>query len=356
MNKNELRKISAQFRRIAAQFLSMESEEEFNYLLDFMDFIDNNTVLFDYITKCKNQDFDIDKAINEKGNWRPLVLPAGTEQVVSFVYQLLVYLRHNPTKFRGLIFNYSPSNSFREKYQAFTRKTVSPFINYLLSYLEVCLIDADNIDIDGKKSKPKIFLSYCSKDKAIADVVDTKLQELLLPYGIYISRDERDVMYRESFRDFMNSIEDHDFVVMIVSDSYLKSKACMYEVLEIMKSRKYENKMLFIVISEDERKYYSEIDKSFLIGANVYDIAGRISYAQYWEKEKAKLEKLIDDIPNPLNKIEPIKELKIIQKILLDIDEFTSMLADRKGIPFYKMLESDFKPIINVLTSQISLE
>ena len=355
MNKNELRKISAQFRRISAQFLSMESEEEFNYLIDLMDFIDNNPVLIDYVTKCKTQVFDIEKAISDKGNWRPLVLPAGTEQVISFVYQLLDYCRLNPNKFRGLIFNYSSSKTYSEKYQAFTRKTVAPFINYLLSYLEVCLIDAENATTNDKASNTKIFLSYCSKDAPIADIVDTKLQELLSPHGIYISRDERDVMYRESFSAFMNSIDDHDFVVMIVSDSYLKSKACMYEVLETMKSRKYENKILFIILSDDDRKYYSKINNNFLVGANVYDVSGRIAYAQYWEQEKTRLEKLIADIPNSLNKIEPIKELKIISKILLDIDEFTSMLADRKGIPFQKMLESNFKPIIDVLTSQSSL-
>jgi hypothetical protein len=352
MNKNELRKTSSQFRRISSQFLSMESDEEFSYLLDLIDFIDNNAVLIDYVKKCKVQDYDIDKAISEKSTWRPLVLPAGTEQVVSFVYQMLDFFRIYPEKLRGMIFYYSPANSFSEKYQAFARKTVAPFINYLLSYLEICLIDAAEVDhTNNHETKPKIFLSYCSKDAAIADIVDAKLQEMLSPYGIYVSRDERDVMYRESFNAFMKSIEEHDFVVMIVSDSYLKSRPCMYEVLETMKSRKYENKMLFIVLSEDEREYYKDITEDFLVGANVYDISGRIAYSQYWQQVSSNLERLIDEIPDVLNKIEPAKELKTVRKICIDIDEFTSMLADRRGIPFRRMLADNFKPILEVLIS-----
>ncbi|CAH1208561.1 hypothetical protein PAECIP111892_03134 [Paenibacillus auburnensis] len=74
----------------------------------------------------------------------------------------------------------------------------------------------------------------------------------------------------------MNSIDEHDFVVMIISDSYLKSRACMYEVLETMK--------------------------------NVYDISGRVSYAKYWVQEEKKLQKLIESIDSPLNQIKPIKE------------------------------------------------
>ena len=76
MNKNELRKISAQFRRISAQFLSMESEEEFNYLIDLMDFIDNNPVLIDYVTKCKTQVFP--KSVNFYESFRNLIPETGS--------------------------------------------------------------------------------------------------------------------------------------------------------------------------------------------------------------------------------------------------------------------------------------
>ncbi|WP_181593104.1 toll/interleukin-1 receptor domain-containing protein [Paenibacillus sp. YN15] len=351
MNKKIIRKTSSQFRRISAQFLSMESEEEFNFLEDLLNFIDGDVILSDYIKKCSINQYDIAATISEKPTWRPLVLPSGIEQVVSYVYQLLNYFKENPNKFRGMVLYYTSDKSYREKYQAFTRKTVAPFINYLLNYLEVCLIDADIDDSNEQNKNTKVFLSYCSKDSAIADIVDTQLQEVLIPYGIYISRDERDVMYKESFKDFMNSIEEHDFVVMIVSDSYLKSRPCMYEVLEIMKNRKYEKKMLFIVLSENERPFYKGIDDDFLVGANVYNVAGRIAYAKYWAREESNLQELIQSIDSPLNTIEPIKELKIIKKILMDIDEFTSMLADRKGISFQKMKESNFAPIIELLVS-----
>ncbi|MBT2700439.1 toll/interleukin-1 receptor domain-containing protein [Bacillus sp. ISL-40] len=350
MNRNELRKISSQFRRISAQFLSMESDDEFNFLIDLINFIDENSVLTDYVNRCKDVVYDIEKSLSEKSNWRPLVLPAGTEQVISYVYQLLSYFRQNPNSFRGTLFYYS-SGDYSEKYQVFTRKTVAPFINYLISYLEVCLIDAEDF-IEPKEDKSKVFLSYCSKDIEIADMVDAKLQELLTPHGVYISRDERDVLYRDSFRMFMNSIAEHDFVVMIISDSYLKSRPCMYEVLETMKSQKYVSKMLFIVLSENERECYKNITNDFIVGANIYDVSGRVAYARYWAHEESKLNMLIEEIADPLNKIEPIKELKTIRKILMDIDEFTSMLAERRGIPLQTMKATNYQAIVDSILTK----
>lgn len=348
MNKNQLRKTSAQFRRISGQFLSMESEEEFNYLLSLLEFIDNDVILSEYINKCSTTKFDIEGILNQKANWRPLTLPSSTEELISFVYQLLDFFRNNPSKLFGTILMYSSSNTFSDKYKAFTRKTVAPFINYLLGYLETCIIDAK----EDLEYKPKqIFLSYCSKDNVIADIVDERLTSLLTPYGIHISRDIRDVKYKESFRQFMNNIEQHDYVIMIVSDSYLKSRPCMYEVVETMKNSRYENKMLFIVLSEKERKYYKNIDNDFVVGANVYDTEGRIRYSSYWQEKEDLISKLIQGISDPLNIIEPAKELKIIKKIRLDIDDFTSMLSDRKGIPFETMYEDNFKQILDIVTN-----
>ncbi|MFC0525763.1 toll/interleukin-1 receptor domain-containing protein [Pontibacillus salicampi] len=345
MNRKELRKISSQFRRISGQILSMESSEEFNFLVDVVNFIDDNPILIDYVNKCKIEVYDIEKCLSEKSNWRPLALPPGAEPVISFVYQLLSHFMENTNTFHGTVFYYSTGN-YSEKYQAFTRKTVAPFINYLISYLEVCLIDAqDSVDI--KENKSKVFLSYCSKDIEIADMVDSKLQELLTPHGVYMSRDERDVLYRDSFRMFMDSIEEHDFVVMIISDSYLKSRPCMYEVLETMRSKKYASKMLFIVLSENDRGFYKNINSKLKVGADIYDVSGRVSYSGYWANEESKLKNLLEEISDPLNTIELIKELKIIRKILMDIDEFTSMLSVRRGIPLQTMISTNYQEIVD---------
>lgn len=41
----------------------------------------------------------------------------------------------------------------------------------------------------------------------------------------------------------MQSIVNMDYVVFLISDSYLKSANCMYEVLEVMKDKNYKEKI-----------------------------------------------------------------------------------------------------------------
>ena len=83
-----------------------------------------------------------------------------------------------------------------------------------------------------------MFLSYCQKDKGIADIIDTKLPRI--ERKIEITRDIRAVGYGESFSAFMQTIADKDFVISIVSDRYLKSRNCMYEVCELMRDRRFK--------------------------------------------------------------------------------------------------------------------
>ncbi len=107
------------------------------------------------------------------------------------------------------------------------------------------------------EGKVTLFLSYCSKDESIANIIDNDLHEQIGDI-LKITRYTRDVGYRESFKEFMNRIGEHDYVLSIVSDSYLKSAACMYEVGEVLNDHNFTEKLLFVVLSEEDRACYSD--------------------------------------------------------------------------------------------------
>lgn len=209
---------------------------------------------------------------------------------------------------------------------------------------DIFVINDSNNRVEKLEQKT-VFLSYCQKDSCIADLVEENIGIKLR--AITVTRDVRDVKYKESFSEFMQSIGQHDFVITIISDKYLKSRNCMYEALEVMRDRKFHNKLLFIVISDNDITYYNKMDLP--IKANIYSIEGQTEYLKYWQSEEEKIIKYIEAINNPLLSGEHVEELKIIKKIQIDIQEFMRYLRDRKGVSLEDMINSEFKEIRSII-------
>lgn len=195
--------------------------------------------------------------------------------------------------------------------------------------------------------KYTLFLSYASCDEPIADLIEKAIKEQVKE-KIAISRYTK-IGYKNSFRAFMNSIQDHDYVLCIVSDSYLKSKACMYEVGETIKDHHFRDKMVFVILSEKERKYYVNSSPD-VIAPEIYDSNGRAKYIRYWKRKFEDMEKEITEIKNYEATRQLSQELNEIGNIFRnDIGEFVSYLADANGLTFEKLKESNFNEIINII-------
>ena len=343
MTQKELRKISLNYRTLSSQMLKIDSQSEIYCIQMFFDFITNTTVLFDYITSCHTTDYDF-KDIFEKKGWNDVLqLPANQKDMVDYGYQLLKYILDGPKQLFALGQGYTRSNKFKDAIESFMRKAVEPFVVALRSFLEMELIEGDEKEDDAQSGKKTIFLSYCHKDSDIADLIDERLG-MLIKDNATISRDIRDVEYHESFKKFMQSIERHDYVITIISDSYIKSRNCMYEVLEVVKDSNFADKLIYIVLENGDSQYY-KTKPTVDIGADVYSTNAQTEYSKYWKRQEQDLQRQIDELGDPIYAITQIKEKKHIQKILLDLPEFIEFVRDRKAIPLSKYLEDDFSEI-----------
>ncbi|MCS6130770.1 signal transduction protein [Clostridium botulinum] len=191
----------------------------------------------------------------------------------------------------------------------------------------------------------KVFLSYCHKDSCIADIIENKIVEID-GSKIEISRDTRKVKYKDSLDEYMQSIKDHDFVISIVSDGYFRSIPCMYEVAELMRDRNYYDKLLFVIISDEDIKFYE--NKDIKIKADIYS-NNRFDYIKYWEDEKIKIDNKVAEFKNPALMLELTEESKQLEIISLNVGTFIARLKDGLGESFKNMLSSDFKNIISII-------
>lgn len=199
--------------------------------------------------------------------------------------------------------------------------------------------------VEESKGPSTLFISYTECDTPIVDIIEEKIREKLQD-KIKISR-YTGLKYKDSFKEFMDTIQEHDYVLTVVSDTYLRRQACMYEVGEIIKDHHYKDKLLFVVLSENERKYYGD-NIPEKVGPNIYGGAvARLEYIEFWKDKFDKLQKMMSNIGDYEATSEATKDLKVIGQIYRkDMGEFLQFLSDENGKNFQKLFENEFEDII----------
>ncbi len=115
--------------------------------------------------------------------------------------------------------------------------------NQLGRYCTHCL----KIEYLGKKENityPKGFISYSWKHKELIDSICSIIKNK----GVQILRDSCDLNSGESIREFMEQINNVDFVIMIITPEYLKSINCMYEAVQATKNLTIRKKKILTIV------------------------------------------------------------------------------------------------------------
>lgn len=189
----------------------------------------------------------------------------------------------------------------QEKYQMYC-----DLIDEVNNYIDLYNGETKNEHFDDEKINTCIFLSYCWEDSETADKIETYFTDR----GIEIKRDIRDIGEWKSIRKFMESIRNQDYAVFIISDKYLKSTNCMFEVLEMMKEQVYKEKIFPVVLE-----------------SKVYDPLERVEYIKYWEHEYKKLEQAVKSI-DICSSPELVLELRKVKQICVSISEFMGLISN----------------------------
>ncbi len=155
--------------------------------------------------------------------------------------------------------------------------------------------------------KTNIFLSYCWDDSNEADKIYDYFKS---SQNIELHRDTIDIGKWGSIKEYMQSISNMDYTILLISESYLKSANCMYEVLEVMRDRNYRDKIFPAVI-------YS----------GIYSPITRAKYVKHWQDEFRELENTLKEI-NVQNLGKLNEDLKRRQDISSNIADFLDVVSD----------------------------
>jgi hypothetical protein len=185
------------------------------------------------------------------------------------------------------------------------------------------------------ESTAEIYLSYGwgGENEAIVD----KIYESFKEKGYNIIRDRMDLGYKGNIKEFMQSIGKGKYVISIISDKYLKSENCMYEMLEI-KNKGDINDRIFPVVLRDAR---------------IYNDLERIEYIKFWEEKKEELLEKSNMIKDPVQKLSVYEKIKEYTYINLIIDDVTNMLKNMNTLTPEMHLDSDFKYLFDAIDKKM---
>lgn len=194
-----------------------------------------------------------------------------------------------------------------------------------------------NIIYNTNMNKPEVFISYAWGGES--EQIVNEICEQLTSNRIIYHRDKKDIRYKGNIREFEERLGKGDYIILVVSDVFLKSKNCMYEILQIINAGNvYER--IFPIVLED---------------AKIYDPITIIDYIGYWENETNELNDrmktissanqggLRDDIDNY------VKYREVIPEIL-------TILSRMNNLTVHKHRNSNYLELINAIESQYKKE
>lgn len=152
-----------------------------------------------------------------------------------------------------------------------------------------------------------IFISYSWEDEKATDRIDNFFQDK----KIELIRDKNELSYKSNIKTFMKKIRESDFTILLISDSYLKSMACMYELLEFIKDDNYKDRIL--PIANKNAKFFKSEDRN--------------EYIKYWKNQYEKKQLSTNGLKDE-EKLDTIQELQHINRICTELGEILLFLSE----------------------------
>ncbi len=180
----------------------------------------------------------------------------------------------------------------------------------------------------------EIFISYAWGGESEQFV--NQLDETLQAKGIKIIRDKRDLGYKKLIKAFMERIGRGKCAIAIISDKYLKSPNCMFELMQIAKNGKFDNCIFPIVLAD----------------AQIYQPVTGLKYVKHWEEKIKELNEAMREV-DPANLQgfrEKIDQYTEIRKM---IAELTNRLTDMNTLTPDIHSKSDFEILLNAIALRL---
>ncbi|MCF4966466.1 leucine-rich repeat domain-containing protein [Nostoc sp. CMAA1605] len=180
----------------------------------------------------------------------------------------------------------------------------------------------------------EIFISYAWGGESETYV--NRLDEILQTKGITIIRDKRDLGYKGLIKAFMEKIGHGKCVIAVISDKYLKSPNCMFELVQIAKNGEFYHRIFPIVLAD----------------AQIYKPIERLKYIKHWEDQIKELDEAMKGV-SAANLQGFREEIDQYTEIRNTIAEIIDLLKDMNTLTPDIHSETEFEELVQAISNRI---
>ncbi|UZD22612.1 toll/interleukin-1 receptor domain-containing protein [Algoriphagus halophytocola] len=181
-----------------------------------------------------------------------------------------------------------------------------------------------------------VFISYAwgGESEGVANEID----QVVTSTGIHLIRDKRDLGFKGLIKEFMEKIGQGNAVILVISDKYLKSPNCMFELLEVQKNGDFLDRVFPVVLPD----------------ATIYKSTGIISYLKYWEDQIDELNQAIKDLDSFADTQGIREDIDLFTDIRAAIAKLASTLRNMNTLSIAEMRSKSFSPLLELLGKKVN--
>lgn len=191
-----------------------------------------------------------------------------------------------------------------------------------------------NAALDTSPPRREVFLSYAWR--AELDFVDA-LADALGDSGIHVRRDKDELSYRDSIGAFMRQLGAGRAVVIVISAAYLRSKYCMYELIQLASSRDFSDRIFPVVLDD----------------AEIFDPLTRLDVIEHWEEKIGTLDQRLKKLEGShLSSVQ--EELSLYRDIRAFMDRIVEDIADMNTLTQGRHLAEGFESLVGLVNERLA--
>jgi hypothetical protein len=177
---------------------------------------------------------------------------------------------------------------------------------------------------------PQMIVSYAWEEHS--DEIIKKFRAAAEERGIRVVQDKvNGLEYGGYISGFMDKVGAHGHILIVISDKYLKSVNCMYEMRVIRANENWQSRIFPLVLPD----------------AKIYDPMNRNQYTRFWEEKFNSLNEDLRKFDDFSNRQEAFKELDLYAYAKNNIDSTSKFFADMNTLSIQQHESRAFADILD---------